>query len=123
MDESGTHPETPVLSVAGFYGDEEQWRAYRSAWTPHADGFHAKKCERLFPQLFAAIETSKVNGILTTIGKKTYEQCATPHLKIAIGIPYLGGLAFVVRDGYLWRGWRQAHRIRTRRRPAGIYDG
>lgn len=88
LDESGTNPETPVLSVAGFYGSEDQWHLYRTAWLPHSEGFHAKKCARLFPQLFAAIDASKVTGILTTIGKKTYEECATAHLKTAVGNPY-----------------------------------
>jgi hypothetical protein len=88
LDESGTNPETPVLSVAGFYGDENQWSNYRSAWLPHSRAFHAKNCARLFPQLFVAIEASKVTGILTTIGKKTYEQHATAHLKTAVGNPY-----------------------------------
>lgn len=88
LDESGTNPETPVLSVAGFYGDISQWSLYRSAWLPHSEAFHAKDDAYLFPQLFAAIEASKVNGILTTIGKETYRQHANAHLKTALGNPY-----------------------------------
>lgn len=88
LDESGTNPETPVLSVAGFYGNEAQWHLYRSAWLPYSEGFHAKKCARLFPPLFAAIDASKVTGMLTTIGKETYKQSATAHLKTAVGNPY-----------------------------------
>jgi hypothetical protein len=88
LDESGTHPETPVLSVAGFYGSEDEWKLFRDAWGTSSEGFHAKKSSRLFPQLFAAIVESKVTGILSTIGKKTYETYANAHLKTAVGNPF-----------------------------------
>jgi hypothetical protein len=29
LDESGTNPETPVLSVGGFYGSRDQWQTFR----------------------------------------------------------------------------------------------
>jgi len=88
LDESGTHPETPVLSVAGFYGDKEQWDIFRREWLPYSDGFHAKKSDGLFPHLFAAINASKVSGVLVTIGKKNYYEYANAHLKTAVGNPY-----------------------------------
>ncbi|HET6144217.1 MAG TPA: hypothetical protein VFE02_11970 [Candidatus Acidoferrales bacterium] len=88
LDESGTNPETPVLSVAGFYGTKDQWETFRSNWLPHSNGFHAKKSERLFPQLFNAINASKINGVLITISKENYYQYANAHQKTAIGNPY-----------------------------------
>ena len=88
LDESGTHPETPVLSVGGFYGGPEQWQTFRDLWKPTSQGFHAKDSTRLFPDLCSAIEKSNVNGVLLTIGKRVYKAYATDHLKTALGNPY-----------------------------------
>jgi hypothetical protein len=88
LDESGTHPETPVLSVAGFYGSGNQWRAFRKLWKPFSAGFHAKDSSSRFPQLCHAIERSKINGLLVTISKEKYRTYATSHLKTVAGNPY-----------------------------------
>jgi hypothetical protein len=88
LDESGTHPETPVLSVAGFVGEKDQWDVFRQKWSPHAADFHAKRSEHLFPQLFEAISASKVDGVLVTVGKENYRQYANAHMKTAVGNAY-----------------------------------
>lgn len=88
LDESGTNPETPVLSVAGFYGDEDQWATFRRIWKPFSVGFHALRSSGLFPQLCCAIETSGINGILITVSKEKYKRLATQHMKSFVGNPY-----------------------------------
>jgi hypothetical protein len=88
LDESGTHPEAPVLSVGGFYGNSEQWQTFRQLWVPRSRRFHAKDSTSLFPDLCSAIEKSKVSGVLLTIGKRTYKTYANDHLKTALGNPY-----------------------------------
>lgn len=88
LDESGTNPETPVLSVGGFYGSNDQWQAFRQSWEPLSKGFHAKNSSRMFRDLCSAIEHSKVSGVLLTIDKDTYKACASAHLKTAVGNPY-----------------------------------
>ena len=88
LDESGLNPETPVLSVGGFYGSEDQWKAFRQLWEPLSNRFHAKDSSRLFPDLCAAIENSKVSGVLLTISKETYKTCASEHLKSRVGNAY-----------------------------------
>lgn len=88
IDESGTNPETPVLSVAGCYGTKDQWEAFRKIWEPHSSEFHAKNSSRLFPQLCDAIESCGINGMLLTVSKRTYKESANAHLKTAIGNAY-----------------------------------
>jgi hypothetical protein len=90
LDESGTNQETPVLSVSGFYGTEDQWKLFKKHWNPKSDGkeFHAKDSSDKFPALCEAIEISKVDGILVTIGKEQYKQFAGEHFKSALGNCY-----------------------------------
>jgi len=88
LDESGTNPETPVLSVAGFYGDKDQWKSFRGFWKPHSVGFHALKSSASFPQLCNAIEASGINGILITVSKEKYKRSASEHMKSFVGNPY-----------------------------------
>jgi len=88
LDESGTHADAIVLSVAGFYGSGNQWRAFRKFWKPTSEGFHAKDSSALFSKLCRVIELSKVNGLLVTIDKETYRNCATDHMKSSLGNAY-----------------------------------
>jgi hypothetical protein len=88
IDESGTNPETPVLSVAGVYGTGNQWRKFRKAWKPFAEEFHAKDRSSRFPEMCHAIELARLNGMLITVGKEAYKQSAGNHLKTVIGDPY-----------------------------------
>jgi hypothetical protein len=88
LDESGTHAGCPVVTVAGFYGNAEQWAAFRSAWEPHSSGFHAKDCEVRFPKLVEAIIASKINGMCITLGKQTYRKNATKQMLSRAGNEY-----------------------------------
>lgn len=88
LDESGTDEKLPVVSVAGFYGKEEQWQEFRRIWKPHSVGFHALRCDGRFPKLCEAIEGSHIHGIVVTLGKSLYAQLATEHMKSFMGNPY-----------------------------------
>ena len=88
LDESGTNPETPVLAVAGCYGEEEQWREFRHYWTPYSKSFHAKDCSPRFSQLAGAMKTSGIKAVLMSVGKDTYKKFATAHLQTAVGNAY-----------------------------------
>jgi hypothetical protein len=88
LDESGTNPEMPVLSVAGSYGKEDQWIGFRQLWEPHARGFHAKNCSHLFGAMVDAIATTRIPSMLVTVSKKTYKEYASAHFKTALGNDY-----------------------------------
>ena len=88
LDESGTHPETPVLAVAGCYGEEEQWREFRLLWSPYSNGFHAKDCSSRFPELTEALKNSGIKAMLISVGKETYKRFASAHFQTALGNPY-----------------------------------
>ena len=88
LDESGTHAGCPVVTVAGFYGNKEQWEAFRGAWGPHSSSFHAKDGELKYPELFEAIKTSGINGIYITLAKTTYRRHSTPQMLSRAGDEY-----------------------------------
>jgi hypothetical protein len=88
LDESGTNPETPVLSVAGFYGSNNQWRKFRALWKPHSKGFHAKDSTGRFPQMCSAIERSRIDGIVVSVGKGKYKTHSNEHFRTAFGNSY-----------------------------------
>lgn len=90
LDESGTNEETPVLSVAGFYGTQYQWDAFLRLWKPaiHGKTFHALYSSKLFPALCDAIEASTVHGMLCTVSKKVYRLHAGEHFKSFLGNCY-----------------------------------
>lgn len=90
LDESGTNEEAPVLSVAGFYGTKDQWHNFQKIWKPAIQGkvFHALSSSEFFPALCDAIETSKVDGLLCTISKKSYRRHAGEHFKSIVGNCY-----------------------------------
>jgi hypothetical protein len=88
LDEAGTDASSPVVTVAGFYGNKEQWATFRELWKPHSSGFHAKDADRRFPYLCSAIEASRINGIFITLGKRIYASFATEHMKSHMGNAY-----------------------------------
>jgi hypothetical protein len=88
LDESGTDDKSKIVSVAGFYGNADQWRDFRNQWKPHSDGFHALKCSDRFTSLCAAIEASRIHGIVITLSKARYRELATDHMKSFMGNPY-----------------------------------
>ncbi|HWA96417.1 MAG TPA: hypothetical protein VG844_17605 [Terracidiphilus sp.] len=88
LDESGTHPETPVLGVAGCYAEEERWCQFREVWLPHSQNFHAKNSSRLFPKLTEALRISGIQAVLVSVAKETYKNFATVHFKTAMGNAY-----------------------------------
>ncbi len=88
LDESGTDEKLPCVSVAGFYGNQDQWKAFRQIWKPHSEGFHALNSRDRFPLLCEAIEASQVHGVFVTLWKDAYKQLATEHMKSFMGNPY-----------------------------------
>jgi hypothetical protein len=88
LDEAGTNKQCPCVTVAGFYGNRDQWKIFRDLWRPRSEGFHALRHEDRFPDLCSAIEASRINGIWVTLWKKDYEQFATEHMKSFMGNPY-----------------------------------
>lgn len=88
LDEAGTHRGCPCVSVAGFYGDADQWAAFRELWKPHSSGFHATDSDRKFPELCNAIEKSQISGMFMTIWKADYDRMATEQVKSRLGNCY-----------------------------------
>ena len=88
FDESGTNPETPVLSVAGCYGTRDQWKKFRTIWKPHSVGFHALTSGGQFETLTGAMAEARIEAMLISVGKETYRTYASSHLKTALGNAY-----------------------------------
>ena len=88
LDESGTNPETPVLAVAGCYGEEAQWRIFRNLWEPYSKEFHALNSSPLFPQITDAMKTAGIHAVLVSVGKENYRKYATEHFQTAFGGAY-----------------------------------
>jgi hypothetical protein len=88
LDESGTGDKSPIVTVAGFYGDKERWTKFRELWEPHSFGFHARYSDSCFEELCSAIEGSEINGIFVCAGKEEYKLLATEHMKTFLGNPY-----------------------------------
>lgn len=88
LDEAGTHDAGVCVTVAGFYGSDEQWISFRNLWKPLAKGFHALNCEERYADLCAAIQASQIHGIFATLWKADYNALATEHMKSFMGNPY-----------------------------------
>lgn len=88
IDESGTNPETPVLGVAGCYGNHEQWAMFKDIWKPHSKGFHARHSSQSFHVLVEAMEKANIQTVLVSVAKQVYKEYASAHLKTAIGNAY-----------------------------------
>jgi hypothetical protein len=88
LDESGTDDRGVCVTVAGFYGDEKQWKMFRDLWKPRSEGFHALNSSSRFPKLCEAIEASKIHGVFIPTFKANYKALATEHMKSFIGNSY-----------------------------------
>jgi hypothetical protein len=88
VDEAETNDKCPCVTVAGFYGDRDQWKLFRDIWKPQSKGFHALRCSSQFPALSDAIEASHIQGIFATLWKANYRELATEHMKSFMGNPY-----------------------------------
>lgn len=88
LDESGTGGASPIVTVAGFYGDKQKWEKFRQLWKPHSSRFHARTSDSKFDILSSAIENSALDGIVLCVGKDEYKALATPHMKTFLGNPY-----------------------------------
>jgi hypothetical protein len=88
LDESGTHRNAPVLSVAGYAGSHDQWKTFLSIWGNRK--FHAKEptSRKLKPLLWKAIKESQVQGIATWISPEDFEKHASPQFKTLLGNAY-----------------------------------
>lgn len=90
FDESGTNAGAVVLSVAAYFGTEDQWKRFESKWCgPLGSGeFHAKDCSHLFSPLSAAMEVSEITGVLCTIATEDFRNCANAQFKSTLGNAY-----------------------------------
>jgi hypothetical protein len=125
LDESGTHGNSPVVCVAGYMGEHEEWKRFEECWDPilrsaNIDCFHAKepRCDPLRPHLVECLKKSKIRGRIVSVGVPTYKHNVAHGAKSVIGNAYaacafacagkigtlakernLGPVAFVIEDG------------------------
>jgi hypothetical protein len=95
LDESGTHKGAPVLCVAGYWGNRQQWGAFEKEWFPKIEGsphsfFHAEnsKCDQLRLPLAEAIDKGKLKGIICSTKPGTFNYSASEQLKSQMGDAY-----------------------------------
>src|SRR4051812_39914219 len=91
LDESGTHQGAPILSVAGYFGTQDQWNKYLGHW-PYRD-FHAceSSYDKLKPQLAHAIQVAGLDGVEVCLRPREIEQLASTDLKANVGNAYAIG--------------------------------
>jgi hypothetical protein len=88
LDESGTHEESSILAVAGYFGTQPQWDKFLEHW-PNRD-FHA--CEARFDcmkqNLVDAIESAQLEGVEVCLRPWEFRRQASNDLKSTIGNGY-----------------------------------
>jgi len=92
IDESGTHDESPIVSVACYAGTPEQWASFIKDWCsvlkksglPY---FHAKDsaCDPLRPHLVELIQKIGLRGMVCVLEKSIYENYANDQLRTHLG--------------------------------------
>jgi len=125
MDEGGTDKHSPVLCVAAYVGDVEEWERFTNEWVAileknRIDCFHSKerRCIPLRPKLVEALSRRDVQGWLMSVGRRNYEQMVSHSAKSTAGNAYavcafmcamkiaryaknnrMGDVGFVIEDG------------------------
>jgi hypothetical protein len=95
LDESGTHKGSSSVKVAGFVGNENEWRYFQNKWVKklaqyNMDYFHAKNpnCDALRPHLAKEIIKRNLYGVGCSINPDDYNNYASHQFKSTIGNAY-----------------------------------
>jgi hypothetical protein len=79
IDESGTHSDAPLLSVACYFAPHSRWGAFQRDWAPilkeHGiDCFHAvnRHHDKLRPYLSTIIHRCRLHGVITSVPRSIY---------------------------------------------------
>ena len=125
LDESGTDEVSPVVGVACYAGEHDEWLAFEEAWAPILRGagieyFHAQdqRCDPLWPQMLQTIQSRRIQGLLLSVRHDDYKAIPTARFKSTLGNAYgvctfgcalqmaawsrennHGPVAFIIEDG------------------------
>jgi hypothetical protein len=109
IDESGTHDESPVVSVACYAGTPEQWASFTNEWVPilKKSGlpyFHAKDsaCDPLRPHLVKLIQKNELRGIVCAVDKSIYKNHANDQFRTHLGNMYSACAFMCVIESCKW---------------------
>jgi hypothetical protein len=108
-DESGTHRDAPILCVAGFAAEPQQWKKFCRRWQTvldekHLEYFHMKEvkkysghvrkhlqrdeCEPLIMQMVGIVKKYVSLGVAVSITEKEYQACTTSSFRSKFGSAY-----------------------------------
>jgi hypothetical protein len=101
MDEAGTHVGSPVLCVAAFIGDNDNWKTFLDKWGDQP--FHAKenKYDKLKPELAKIIKESKLRGMVAWLNPKEFQEHAAQEVRNNLGNAYV--MCAVVCALQIWK--------------------
>jgi len=117
MDESGTHDDSPVVTVAAYIGRPRQWRDWTKEWNAAKKPikvFHASKAanlvgefngwteaerDDLVKRILPVIPKHKFAGVVVGIRMKAFEEAMKPHpeLREMFGTPYTACFHWTVK--------------------------
>ena len=107
IDDSGTHPESPVAIAGCFLSDLRRWKDFQGEWEEakshpkdgftefHMAEFAARsyefltwpddKCERVINKLIGIIERNVLAGFVSAVVKDDYDKFVTGKLREKVG--------------------------------------
>ncbi len=95
LDESGTHRGSSLIKVAGYVGNETEWKYFQKKWVQKLskfdmEYFHAKnpKCDKLKPHLAREIIKRKLFGVISFLSPEDYNKYADNQFKSTLGNAY-----------------------------------
>jgi hypothetical protein len=124
MDESGTHDQSPVLTVGGYIGTAKEWRSFTKEWNRQlrpVKVYHSTDCQNLRGEfegwsptqrdafvirMLKVIRDANIGGVIVGIVMRDYEEAISkyPDLQM-LGRPYTTcfhwAIETVIQD--LWR--------------------
>ena len=95
IDESGTHKDAPLLSVACYFAPRSRWGAFERDWMPILKRhgitcFHAvnRDHDKLRPSLCELIQHCRLNAVIVSVSRSVYDLWASAQMRSVLGDPY-----------------------------------
>jgi hypothetical protein len=106
MDESATHGDDAVLSVAITAATEKRWSQFERDWSPKIatleKGYHAKRCGFLHNDLADLMVEHTLFSSFVTFRETEFHQHFPKWVQSVIGGPYALGVMFSLASYAMW---------------------